>query len=185
MIAIEIKGEIKTFNNIPETWNRTLGYNYCSSAVHHKDGFREVVEPTYNSETQYKGVMIFDSKLDVFTYEVINYTTQELAVNLTTKEDTDDRSDIERLMTRGTNLFTRTKERLVRRRKKGNITKARCKTVREILHPVFLLLRTGDIDIANDRAVLIPVNGNASIEAELVWFKAELQSLLLDVNNLL
>jgi len=185
MIAIQIGNEIKTFTTIPETWNHTIGYQYEDASIHYVDGFRNVVEPQFNTAIQYKGSMIYDAVNNVFTYEVINFTTQELAVNLTTKEDTDDRSDIERLMTRGTNLFTRTKERLVRRRKKGVITKARCKTVREILHPIFLLLRTGDIDIANDKAILIAVNGNASIEAELVWFKAELQTLLLDVNNLL
>jgi len=54
-----------------------------------------------------------------------------------------------------------------------------------LLHPVFLLLRTGDIDIANDKAILIPVNGNAAIETELVWFKAQLAQLLIDVNNLI
>jgi len=185
MKAIQIGNEIKTFTTIPDKWNHTIGYNYEDPSVWYVDGFRDVVEPQFNSTTSYKGSMIYDGVNNVFTYEVIDFTLEQLATNLLVTEETEDKSDIERLITRGTNLFIKTKERLVRRRKKGTITKARCKTVREILHPIFLLLRTGDIDIANDKAVLIAVNGNASIETELVWFKAELQTLLLDVNNLL
>jgi len=185
MIAIDINGQIKIFNTIPDTWNNTLGYNYEDTSIHYIDGFRNVVEPSFNTTTSYKGGMIYDNVNNVFTYAVVDYTVEELAANLLVTEENEDRSEIERLTTRGTALFTRTKERLVRRRKRGVITKARTKTVREILHPIFLLLRTGDIDIANDKAILITVNANASIEAELVWFKAELQTLLLDVNNLL
>ena len=185
MIAIQIGNEIKTFNNIPDKWNNTIGYNYEDASVHYVDGFRNVVEPTFNTATSYKGSMTYDAVNNVFTYEVIDFTPEQLAANLLIVEENDDRSDIDVLITKGTKLFTRTKERLVRRRKKGAITKARCKTVRELLHPTFLLLRTGDIDLANDKAILIPVNTNNSIETELAWFKAELQNLLLDVNSLL
>jgi len=185
MIAIEIKGKIKTFNNIPETWNNVIGYNYSESSVHYKDGFRKVIEPTYNSETQYKGVLIFDSKLDVFTYEVINYTVEQITSNLTAKEDVEDKTDLGTLEFKGKNLYEKTKNRLIRRNKKGLITKLRAKKVREILHPTFLLLKTGDIDLANEKAILIAVNSVVDVEKELVWFKAELQNLLLDVNNLL
>lgn len=185
MKAIDINGTIQTFTTIPNKWNGTNGYNYEDASIHYVDGFRDVVEPQFNSTTQYKGVMIYDSVNNVFTYAVIDYTVEELAANLLIVEENEDRSDIEVLQTKGTRLFTRTKERLVRRRKKGLITKARTKTVRELLHPIFLLLRTGDIDIANDKAILIPINGNNAIEAELVWFKSEVATLLTDVNNLL
>lgn len=185
MKAIDINGTIKTFNTIPETWNHTLGYNYEDPSIWYIDGFRDVVEPQYNSTTSYKGSMIYDSVNNVFTYAVIDYTVEELAANLLVAEENEDKSDIETLINRGGKLVTRTKERLVRRRKKGTITKARTKTVRELLHPVFILLNTGDIDIANDKAILIPVNANNAIETELVWFKAEVATLLTDVNNLL
>ena len=185
MKAIEINGEIKTYNDIPKTWNNTMGYNYQHPTVWEADGFKDVVEPTYNSTTQYKGSLIYDEANNVFTYQVIDFTPEQLATNLAIVEDSEDKTDIEKLVNRGGNLVTKTKERLVRRRKKGLITKARTKTVREILHPIFLLLNTGDIDIANDKAILIPVNANGVIETELSWFKNEIASLLTDVNNLL
>jgi len=185
MIAIQINNEIKTFTTIPNKWNGTNGYNYEDASIHYIDGFRDVVEPQYNSTTSYKGSMIYDAVNNVFTYEIIDFTSEQLAANLLIVEETEGKSDIEKLVNHGGKLVTRTKERLVRRRKKGTITKARTKTVREILHPIFILLNTGDIDIANDKAILIPINANNAIETELVWFKAELQNLLLDVNNLL
>lgn len=185
MIANNINGTIKTFEKIPTDWKGTEGYNYFDASIHYVDGWRNVVEPSFNTTTQYKGSMIYDTVNNVFTYAVIDYTVEELAANLLVVEENEDKSDIQILQDKGLRLFTKTKERLVRRRKKGTITKARTKTVRELLHPVFLLLRTGDIDIANDKAILIPVNANNSIETELVWFKAELAALLTDVNNLL
>lgn len=185
MIAIEINGQIQTFATIPNKWNGTIGYNYFDASIHYIDGFRDVVEPQYNSTNQYKGVMIYDSVNNVFTYQVIDFTAEVLASNLLISEENEDKIDIESLVNKGSRLVTRTKERLVRRRKKGLITKLRCKTVRELLHPIFLLLNTGDVDIANDKAILIPVNGNNAIETELTWFKNEVANLLIEGNNLL
>lgn len=185
MKAIDINGEIKTFNEIPKTWNNTLGYNYEDASIHYIDGFRDVVDVVFNPDTQYKGSLIYDEINNVFTYEVLDYTIEVIAEKVIIKEQNEDKSDFDILINKGGNLHEKLKTRLVRRRKKGLITKLRCKTVRDILHPIILLLNTGDIDIANDKAILIPVNANNAIETELAWFKAELQNLLLDVNNLL
>lgn len=115
-------------------------------------------------------------------------TQKEIDANLLVTEENEHKSDQEKLETKGLNLYQKTKNRLIRRNKKGLLTKLRAKKVREILHPVFLMLNTGDIDLANDYAVnpvKIPTNSNADIEAELVWFKTQLTELLADVNNLL
>ena len=88
MKAIQIGNEIKTFTNIPDTWKNpvtnetTLGYNYLDASIHYIDGFRDVVEPSYNSTTSYKGGMIYDEINNVFTYAVIDYTVEQLAANL-------------------------------------------------------------------------------------------------------
>lgn len=185
MVAIEIKGQIKVFENIPNKWNNTIGYNYEDASVHYVDGFRNVVEPQYNSTTQYKSGMVYDAKNNFFTYEVIDFTPKQLANNLSSKETTEDKSDQEILEQKGIHLYEKTKSRLIRRNKKGLITKTRCKKVREYLHPIFLLLQTGDIDLANDKALLLPTDANADINNELVWFKSQLTTLLTDVNTLL
>lgn len=185
MVAIEINGQIKTFQNIPDKWNNTIGYNYFDASIHYVDGFRNVLEPQYNSTTQYKDVMIYDSVNNVYTYQVIDYTPEQLAANLTVTETNQDRSDLEILERKGLNLYESAKNRFTRRNKKGMITKSRCKKVREYLHPIFLLLKTGDIDLANDKALLLPIDANADVNNELVWFKTQLAKLLIDVNTLL
>ena len=185
MVAIEINGQIKTFTNIPDKWNNTIGYNYEDASIHYVDGFRNVVEPQYNSTTQYKGVIIYDGVNNVFTYQVIDYTPEQLEANLVITESNQDRSDLEILESKGLKLYENAKNRFTRRNKKGLITKARVKKVREYLHPIFLLLKTGDIDLANDKAVLLPTDANADVNRELVWFKAQLAALLTEVNALL
>jgi len=185
MIAIEINGQIQTFSAIPDKWNHTLGYNYEDASIHYVDGFRNVVEPQYNTTTQYKGSIIYDNVNNVFTYAVIDFTQEQIDTNLVIKEDSEDKSDQDILNDKGIRLYEKTKKRLIRKNKKGNLNKAKCKKVREALHPTFLKLRTGDIDLANDTAILIPVNSNTDVESELVWFKDQLAQLLIEVNNLL
>ena len=185
MIAIERNGTIETFASIPSKWNNTLGYNYEDASVHYIDGFRDVVEPSYNSTTQYKGVMVYDAVNNVFTYVVIDYTVEQLAGNVAATETKTDRNDQEILENKGLKLYEKSKDRFIRRNKKGLITKARAKKVREYLSPIFFLLKTGDIDLANDKALLLPTDANADVNGELVWFKAQLATLLIDVNNLL
>jgi len=185
MVAIEINGQIKTYSTIPTEWKNTIGYNYEDASVHYVDGFRNVVEPSYDTTLSYKGAMIYDSINNVFTYEVIDYTVEQLDANLTIKEETEDKSDQDILNQKGIRLYERTKNRLIRRNKKGLLSKAKCKKVREALHPVFLKLRTGDIDLANDTAILIPTNTQADVEAELARFKGELAALLIEVNSLI
>jgi len=70
MIAIEINGEIKTFDTIPTEWKRTIGYNYSDAETIYKDGFRQVVEPFLDVNKQ-KGNIYFDVVNDCFTYEIL------------------------------------------------------------------------------------------------------------------
>jgi len=119
------------------------------------------------------------------TMWIESITQQEIDAISLIKEEVDDRNDQEILERKGLNLYQKTKNRLIRRNKKGLITKTRCKKVREYLHPIFLLLKTGDIDLANDKAILLPTDANADINTELVLFKSKLAALLTEVNNLI
>lgn len=178
MIAIDNNGTIEILKEIPKSWGKTIGYNYSDKATIYADGFRELVIPTFDPITQrMTQKLIFDAVNDVFTYEVVDFTLVEIDTNLLTKEDNEDRTELSILTSKGVRLYEKTKNRLIRRNKKGLITKLRAKKVREILHPAFRLLLTGDLDLANDLAVLIPTNSNADIEAELVNFKTNLAEI--------
>ncbi len=187
MVAIEKDGEIKIFSTIPNTWNHTVGYNYENPQIHYKDGFRNIVEPQYDISTQYKGEVIYDSINDIFTYNIINFTEEQLSINLILKEEIDDKNELDILEEKGTYLYVKTKNRLIRKRKKGLLSRGKCKILREILHPIFLKLKTGDIDLANDLIIQITTtpNQNIDINNELVWFKDELIQLKNEINTLL
>lgn len=93
------------------------------------------------------------------------------------REDAEDLIDLELMEAKGVDLYQRTKKRLIRRRKKGLITANQAKKVREILNPIFMFLKTGDLDIALDKANLLAIDVNANVQSEIVWFKARLTEI--------
>lgn len=86
MIAINIDGKIKTFASIPQKWNKIHYYHTLEAQIHYEDGFREVVFPEL-LEGQKRGQLIFDSVNDVFTYEVIDKTAEELEAEKLAKQE--------------------------------------------------------------------------------------------------
>jgi len=106
---------------------------------------------------------------------VIEGATQlEIDEVIALKEDAEDLQDLINDETKGQDLYLRTKKRLIRRIKKGLITRPQAKKVRTILNPIFQFLKTGDLDIANDMAIALAVDANANVQGELVWFKARI-----------
>lgn len=55
-----------------------MNYHLADSAIHQEDGFRDIEQPAFNTETHYKGDLIYDGENDVVTYEVIAFTPQEI-----------------------------------------------------------------------------------------------------------
>ena len=78
MIAIQLEDKIKTFSDYPNLWNNTLNYPKVSDEQKYADGFRQVVNVTFDSNTHKRGALYFDEANDVFTYEVIELTEAEL-----------------------------------------------------------------------------------------------------------
>lgn len=82
--------EGKIIQGIPQIWNRkdtpnreTHGYHKLADSEHYKDGWRDLIEPSFDSTTQYLGLLYFDVDNDIFTWEVLDYTSEELAANNT------------------------------------------------------------------------------------------------------
>lgn len=74
-------GNINTneFNStIPRTWNGIIGYNYTTPEQRYADGWRDVVIPSYNASTQRLGGHYFDEVNDVFTYNIVDKTVEEI-----------------------------------------------------------------------------------------------------------
>ena len=74
MKAIEINGNIKTFNRLPKNWDSDgttiVNFNKLSDAEAEAYGFFDVVMPTYDSVTQQISNLHFDKKKKKFVYDV-------------------------------------------------------------------------------------------------------------------
>ena len=83
MKAIDINGEIKTYNELPQSWEGVIGNFSMLSEDEIKDyGFYDVIIPDYDSRIEVKSEIYWDSENEVFTYDisdkVLPNTLQEL-----------------------------------------------------------------------------------------------------------
>jgi hypothetical protein len=86
-VAIERNGNIEVYNQYPSTFvnsngQTVLNYDKSDTLTFYEDGFRDVVQPTWDSSTQRRGAIFFDTANDVFTYEVIDLTDEQIQASL-------------------------------------------------------------------------------------------------------
>tara|TARA_R100001440_G_scaffold70846_1_gene93515 strand:- start:7722 stop:8177 length:456 start_codon:yes stop_codon:yes gene_type:complete len=76
MYAIDINGEIKTYNELPKSWGNVIGgFNTLSDEAAESYGFYTVEIPDYNKRTHNLGSLYFDT--DKFTYNVESISFSE------------------------------------------------------------------------------------------------------------
>ena len=98
-VGITINDTIQVFNAIPSTFNNTLNYNSINNEVQQiADGWRDVVQPSYNTETQRKGVIFFDTPNDVYTYEVIDLTDEQIQANIVAQSESEKQQLIQQIV---------------------------------------------------------------------------------------
>ena len=77
----EAVGSIKTYSDYPNKFwvtERVVGGYLNRVDLHEVDGFRPVIQPSYNTETQSRGAIYFDTPNDYFTYYVIDKTDAQI-----------------------------------------------------------------------------------------------------------
>ena len=67
MWAIEQNGRISTFSKLPKVWGQSENIKEAFAV---EVGFRKVLTPIYDKQTQTLGAIYFDATQDVFTYPV-------------------------------------------------------------------------------------------------------------------
>ena len=73
---------LRTWSNIPRTWearSHIINYHQLPEAEHFADGWRDVIDPSYNTATQRKGALIIVG--DTVTWEVVDIPQNELIQN--------------------------------------------------------------------------------------------------------
>jgi len=74
----------RTWSAIPRSWEarpNVINYDQLDPSEHIIDGWRDVVNPVIG-ENQRRGGLIYDEPNDLFTYEVINFTTEEIEARI-------------------------------------------------------------------------------------------------------
>jgi len=77
----EAVGSIKTYSDFPNKYwvtERVVGGYLYRTDLHESDGFKDVVQPSYNTKTQRKGAIYYDDVNDYFTYFVIDKTEAQI-----------------------------------------------------------------------------------------------------------
>ena len=71
MKAIEINGEIKIYNELPQSWGGVMGnFSMLSEEEIKGYGFYDVIIPNYDPRIQIKSEIYWDSENEVFTYNI-------------------------------------------------------------------------------------------------------------------
>lgn len=70
---------LKISGEIPNIWEGWVGYKYAIGR-HYDDGWRDVIVPEIDTETEKFGELYFDSTNDVGTYEIVPKTQQEIEI---------------------------------------------------------------------------------------------------------
>jgi len=78
MKALINTSPIKTFGSLPKIWNNIINFDKASEEVIRENGFRDIVKPEHDSNAQYLSPLFYDEVNDVFTYNVIDYTEEEI-----------------------------------------------------------------------------------------------------------
>ena len=121
------------------------------------------------------------SVYQVFSREV--QTPEEIAAEeAIIQEENEDKFEYSTILEAGKELFMKHQMRLLRRVKKGALTKVRAATVRTLLTDTYVLLNLGFWDLANTKVLAIPVQTNAGIQNEIDWIKEKIAEYLPTTN---
>lgn len=144
MIANINDNPYKVYRKLPKVYNGVFNYNSVNNtAQHYADGWRDIVQPTI-TVYQRKGDLIFDDGNDVFTYEVIDFTAEEIADYDQRQEDADASAQkFQKEKNDGVVSFDRAFALIYRRLNNGTITVAQAKAFGVSLYPLLEPLYKG------------------------------------------
>lgn len=87
MKAIEINGQIKIYNNIPNSWGNVIGgFNLLSNDELNTYGFYDVIINTHDSRVEKLGDIYFDQTENVFKRDVEDITWSETLEELKARQ---------------------------------------------------------------------------------------------------
>ena len=153
MIANTINGKIKTFSKIPKVFElkpNIFGYDKLNESVHYADGFRELIKPILEAN-QYLTTIYFDDKDDVFTYNIENYTPEEIRL----KENDDEYIKYQNRVAVGKDRYLKLCGEFRVSRDKGEITQEFYELLEDVLEPIRTEIVNGQFITAKRKLIVI------------------------------
>jgi len=149
MYARKEENKVKIYSKLPEVFKKENGqtkpnFRNASQEVYNEEGFYDIENPDYDSKTQKLGdVEIFEDE-KIARYKIIDKSTKE-------KEDEEDRDEDNKQNEKknlGSDLYTKTKRRLVRKLRKGKLTENQFNKLYTPIRKAMIWCNSGDFDIA-------------------------------------
>lgn len=170
--AIEINGQIKIYNQIPNEWNtpdgvKIVNFRQSTEQERYDLGFRDLIQPTIG-QYQKRDSIYFDSVNDVFTYAVKDFTQSEIDTYDQNQLDGD--SSAVKIMTYkedGEMWNKRIWDRIMREYDSGDLNNTQFNTISTSLFDATLPLYFGQWKIAKSRVDALPTPSNAKLLAIL------------------
>jgi len=164
------------------------GGNYPSRTdLHLQDGFKDLVQPIFDSLTHKRTNKIIQHPEDEakYTYDVIALTQEEIDTNLANFQDAEDEAEEQANEDAGIELIRRWRKRARRRIKKGQLTQNKNNKLRRMFSPIFIHLRNGDWDLANEdlNAPEFPTSTDNDINREITWLKERVNTYITETFN--
>lgn len=139
-----------------------MHYASADDAIHYEDGFRDIVQPTFNTQTHYRtSKLIYDQQNDLVTFEVKAYTQEQLDQRAEDALHSDESAtSLQNDVANGQLMFQRFLEYLKRKFDKGEISGLEVKNSAQLLYLPLLPLKDGQFLLAkiNLNGLVPPVN---------------------------
>ncbi len=181
---------LKTFENIKEYFRGTRNlyklrpnqgnYDKLSNSELKKDGWRQVVIPEFNPDTQRLGALLYDKTNDVVTREVIDKSQEEIDQETQSRLDADSSSQkFEDDRQKGMEFFDRFLKFMQREVDNGRLTQTQADNADDILFDALLPCSYGKFKISQKRLNAIQEPSNAKLKALLDKAKQQVSDLII------
>ena len=157
---------------------RTDGYHVLDNSIHELDGFYDIVTPTI---TEYQRLVNLHFDTDHFTYDIEDFTQEEIDAHDQQKEDNEADSKYQEHLEKGLNFHRRSYKKVWKRVLKdrdtnNKLSKSKGRKLFRWFEPVWNNLKNGDFREAEKSVVKILVDNDTLLQTEpamlntIEWF---------------
>lgn len=144
---------LRVYSKIPKFWpprSKTVNYDKLPSTEHYVDGWRDVVQPSFNTETHKRdNTPIYDEANDWVTYGTIPLTQQEIERRQQQALDSDQAAtDLQTDISNGQIMYQRFFAYIKRQFANGNLTGIQAKNSAMLLWMPLLPINYGQFLVA-------------------------------------